>query len=117
MTEIEGIDPSTPPSGTGCAECDAGGGWWFHLRRCAQCGHIGCCDSSPAQHATAHWKSTGHPLVQSFEPGEEWYWNYATDDLYKSGPALAPPDGHPADQATPGPAGRVPQNWQDLLHS
>src|SRR5207249_10874412 len=40
-----------PPSGTGCVECLAEGGWWFHLRRCAECGHIGCCDSSPSQHA------------------------------------------------------------------
>ncbi|MFB7410066.1 UBP-type zinc finger domain-containing protein [Streptomyces sp. NPDC056202] len=116
MTEIEGIDPSVPPAGPGCGDCDAAGGWWFHLRRCAQCGHIGCCDSSPAQHATAHWKSTGHPLVQSYEPGESWFWNYATDDLYDAGPALAPPDGHPADQPAPGPADRVPQDWRQHLH-
>lgn len=44
------IDPTVPPSGTGCVECDAAGGWWFHLRRCARCGHIGCCDDSPSQH-------------------------------------------------------------------
>lgn len=104
--DINGIDPSVPPSGTGCADCDAVGGWWLHLRRCAQCGHIGCCDSSPAQHATAHWKSAGHPLVQSFEPGEEWFWDYATDELYESGPELKPPAAHPADQPTPArPAG------------
>ena len=54
MTEMPGIDPSVPPSGTGCLECEAVNGWWLHLRRCAQCGHIGCCDNSPAQHATAH---------------------------------------------------------------
>ncbi|MGW0337971.1 UBP-type zinc finger domain-containing protein, partial [Streptomyces sp. NPDC003011] len=86
---IDGIDPAVPPSGAGCLECDAGGGWWFHLRRCAQCGHIGCCDSSPSQHATAHFRDTGHPLVRSFEPGEGWYWNYATNELYESGPELA----------------------------
>ncbi|EFF88265.1 zinc finger UBP-type domain containing protein, partial [Streptomyces sp. e14] len=57
-----GIDPSAPPSGTGCVECDAAGGWWFHLRRCAACGHIGCCDDSPARHATAHYRDTGHPV-------------------------------------------------------
>ncbi|MFI6288017.1 UBP-type zinc finger domain-containing protein [Streptomyces sp. NPDC051018] len=116
MNDIEGIDPSVPPSGTGCVECDARGGWWFHLRRCAQCGHIGCCDSSPGQHATDHWKSTGHPLVQSFEPGEAWFWDYNRNDLYESGPALAAPGDHPADQPSPGPAGRVPENWQNLLH-
>ncbi len=59
MTDIPGIDPSVPPSGTGCVECEAASGWWLHLRRCAQCGHIGCCDTSPSQHATAHATATG----------------------------------------------------------
>ena len=54
MTTVAGIDPTVAPSGTGCSECDAAGGWWFHLRRCAQCGHVGCCDSSPQQHASGH---------------------------------------------------------------
>jgi hypothetical protein len=45
---------------SGCVECDAGGGWWVHLRRCTLCGHIGCCDDSPAKRATAHAKATGH---------------------------------------------------------
>jgi hypothetical protein len=49
-----GVDPAVAPSGTGCVECEAAGGWWLHLRRCTQCGHIGCCDNSPSQHATAH---------------------------------------------------------------
>ena len=110
-----GIDPTAPPSGAGCLECDEGGGWWFHLRRCATCGHVGCCDSSPAQHATGHYKATGHPLVRSFEPGEEWFWDYATDGLYESGPDLAPPVSHPADQPVPGPAGRVPADWARQL--
>ncbi|MFJ6934343.1 UBP-type zinc finger domain-containing protein [Streptomyces sp. NPDC101132] len=111
-----GIDPAVPPGGTGCGDCDALGGWWLHLRRCARCGHIGCCDFSPGQHATAHWKATGHPLVQSFEPGEAWYWNYDTGALYKSGPALAPPTERPTEQPSPGPAGRVPPDWRDRLH-
>ncbi|MEV8068421.1 UBP-type zinc finger domain-containing protein [Streptomyces sp. NPDC085995] len=110
-----GIDPSAPPSGTGCVECDAAGGWWFHLRRCAACGHIGCCDDSPARHATAHYRDTGHPVIRSFEPGEEWFWNFATGELYVAGPELAPPAAHPADQPVPGPAGRVPPNWADTL--
>ncbi len=63
-----GIDPSVPPSGAGCVECDASGGWWVHLRRCAQCGHVGCCDSSPSQHASKHAASTKHPFMQSYEP-------------------------------------------------
>ena len=49
MADIPGLNPAAAPSGTGCVECEAVSGWWFHLRRCAECGHIGCCDSSPAQ--------------------------------------------------------------------
>ena len=90
MTTEPGVDPSVPPSGTGCAECDASGGWWVHLRRCTQCGHIGCCDSSPSQHASAHAAATGHPVIRSFEPGESWFWNFRTQEMYESGPALAP---------------------------
>ncbi|MGK2882395.1 MAG: UBP-type zinc finger domain-containing protein [Mycobacterium sp.] len=54
------VDPSVPPSGTGCVECEAAGGWWVHLRRCAACGHIGCCDDSLSRHAAAHWRSSEH---------------------------------------------------------
>lgn len=115
MSEIEGINVTAAPSGTGCVECDTVGGWWFHLRRCADCGHIGCCDSSPDQHASAHAKTTGHPFIRSFEPGEEWFYNYADDQMYE-GPELAPPTSHPLDQPTPGPAGRVPEDWQDRIH-
>jgi len=66
MTKDTGLDPSIPPSGAGCVECDADGGWWFHLWRCAQCGHIGCCDDSPAKHATGHFRDTGHPVIRSY---------------------------------------------------
>jgi hypothetical protein len=111
----EQIDPKAPPSGTGCAECLAGDGWWFHLRRCARCGHIGCCDSSPSQHATKHFKTTGHTVIRSFEPGEEWFWDYTTDSAF-AGPTLAPPDHHPLDQPTPGPAGQVPPDWEARLN-
>jgi len=116
MTEISGIDVSVPPSGTGCAECDEAGGWWFHLRRCAQCGHIGCCDSSPAQHASAHWRETGHPVIRSFEPGETWFWSFPEEGFYEEGPALASPEHHPLDQPAPGPAGRVPPDWRAKIH-
>ncbi len=111
MTEIAGIDPSVPPSGTGCAQCDEVGGWWVHLRRCAQCGNIGCCDTSPSQHASAHAAATGHPFIRSFEPGEVWFFSYDTKDMY-DGPKLAPPEHHPLDQPVPGPAGRVPSDWR-----
>lgn len=113
MTET-GIDPNVSASGTGCVECDATDGWWFHLRRCAECGHIGCCDSSPNKHATAHWLETGHPVIRSFEPGESWFWDYRTLET-SDGPQLAPPEHHPLTQSSPGPAERVPANWQSLL--
>ena len=59
----DAVDPTVPPSGAGCVECDAAGGWWFHLRRCTACGHVGCCDDSLARHAAAHWReSTNCPL-------------------------------------------------------
>ena len=100
----EEINPAVKPSGTGCVECLAADGWWLHLRRCAACGHIGCCDSSPSQHASKHATKDGHHIVRSFEPGEDWFWNYATEEFYE-GPPLAPPEHHPLDQPTPGPAG------------
>lgn len=108
------IDPAVPPSGTGCVECLQSGEWWLHLRRCAMCGHIGCCDDSLHKHATAHVNSSGHPVICSFEPGEEWFWDYRTKEFLE-GPPLAPPVHHPLDQPVPGPLGSVPANWQDLL--
>ena len=72
--QIRDVAPVTPG---GCEECLASGDWWVHLRVCLSCGHVGCCDSSPNQHATAHARGAGHRLVQSFEPGEDWRWCYA----------------------------------------
>jgi hypothetical protein len=116
MTEIPGIDPAVPPSGPGCVECLAApDGWWLHLRRCAQCGHIGCCDTSPAQHASQHAGVTEHPFVRSYEPGESWFWSYPTQEFLE-GPPLAPPEHHPLDQPLPAPADRVPPDWQRHLH-
>jgi len=109
------IDPTVPPSGTGCVECNATNAWWFHLRRCARCGHIGCCDSSPNQHATKHFRGTGHSVIRSFEPGEDWFWDYAAEEPVE-GPPLAPPEHHPLDQPTPGPRGRVPRDWERYLN-
>ncbi len=87
--ERQGINLLAAPSGTGCAECLANGGWWLHLRRCAECGHIGCCDTSPNQHASKHNATTGHPVITSFEPGEEWYYDYGSREFF-AGPSLAP---------------------------
>jgi hypothetical protein len=66
----------------GCEECLRTGDPWVHLRMCHSCGHIGCCDSSPNRHATAHHHSTGHPLVRSAEPGEEWSWCYPDELMF-----------------------------------
>jgi Zn-finger in ubiquitin-hydrolases and other protein len=112
----DGTDPAVPPSGPGCVDCLASGGWWVHLRRCALCGHIGCCDTSPAQHASAHFAATGHPVIRSYEPGEDWWFDYR-DESSGRGLELAPPLAHPEDQPVPGPAGRVPEDWQDHIHT
>lgn len=80
-----------PPSGPGCVECLAAGRRdWVHLRVCQECGHVGCCDSSPGKHATGHFQRAGHPVMRSYEPGESWYWCYV-DEL-----AFDPPDAPPA---------------------
>jgi uncharacterized UBP type Zn finger protein len=74
-THLDEVGDVTP-SGNGCVECLAAGGRWVHLRVCMTCGHVGCCDSSPGKHATAHFHAVAHPLVQSYEPGENWWWCY-----------------------------------------
>jgi Zn-finger in ubiquitin-hydrolases and other protein len=113
--ERDGINPTAKPTGTGCVECLTTGEWWLHLRRCAECGHIGCCDNSPNQHASKHNATTGHPIITSFEHGEDWFYDYRTGEFF-AGPKLPGPHGHPLDQPVPGPAGRVPIEWQSLLH-
>jgi hypothetical protein len=114
MPNADEINPEVKPSGTGCVECLANGSWWFHLRRCTQCGHIGCCDNSLGKHATGHFNATGHPVITSFEPGETWFYSYLTGD-FLTGPRLADPRWHPKDQPVPGPSGKVPDDWQAEL--
>jgi len=79
LTSIE----TAAASGDGCVECLIMGGQWVHLRRCTTCAHVGCCDSSPHRHATAHFHATTHPLIQSFEPGEDWYWCYLDEVAFE----------------------------------
>ena len=67
---------SVTPRSDGCEECLETATRWVHLRVCLTCGHVGCCDSSGGRHATAHFETTGHPLVRSGEPGETWSWCY-----------------------------------------
>lgn len=73
--QVRPVEPRTP----GCEECRAIGSRWVHLRLCLTCGHVGCCDSSPNRHATAHFRAEGHPIVRSFEPGEDWAWCYVDE--------------------------------------
>lgn len=83
------------PSGTGCVDCLAAGSRrWVHLRVCQQCGHVGCCDSSPGRHASAHAATVRHPIVRSFEPGEDWYYCYP-DDLMFELEGAPPAPSHP----------------------
>ncbi|MGW4675392.1 UBP-type zinc finger domain-containing protein [Streptomyces sp. NPDC004324] len=72
----EGGAADTP---AGCAECAARGQRWVHLKLCLTCGHLGCCDSSRGQHATAHYERTGHPIARSAERGETWAWCYSDE--------------------------------------
>jgi hypothetical protein len=68
-----------PDSVDGCEDCLAAGGAWVHLRICLECGKVGCCDSSPAQHASRHAQESGHVLIRSLEPGEAWSYCFADD--------------------------------------
>jgi uncharacterized UBP type Zn finger protein len=73
---IETFEANTPE---GCEECLQSGSRWVHLRLCLTCGHVGCCDSSPNKHASKHAAEHEHPLVQSFEEGEDWIWCYVDE--------------------------------------
>jgi uncharacterized UBP type Zn finger protein len=77
-----GQDEPRPSTPDGCTQCIAEGNTvWAHLRMCLTCGNVGCCDSSPHRHATAHFHATGHPVMRSFEPGETWRWCYLDDRI------------------------------------
>ncbi|MFA5843930.1 MAG: UBP-type zinc finger domain-containing protein [Coriobacteriia bacterium] len=72
-------DPEIGGAADACEDCAKTGGTWVALRRCRVCGHVGCCDSSPNHHARAHWEATGHAIMQSAMPGQDWMWCYADD--------------------------------------
>ena len=82
-THLSSLEPPLKPRGEVCEECVKTGSRWVHLRTCQTCGTTLCCDSSPNKHATAHFHATGHPVVQSAEPGEEWLWCYADEVFVK----------------------------------
>lgn len=79
-SHLSAIHDVTPGS-SGCQECLQTGDTWVELRLCLECGHVGCCDSSKNKHATRHFHQTHHPVIQSFEPGENWRWCYV-DRIY-----------------------------------
>ncbi|MCG5432170.1 UBP-type zinc finger domain-containing protein [Mycobacterium sp. MYCO198283] len=81
---LAALDAAAEPESAGevCQDCDAlGDTAWAHLRKCLQCGHVACCDSSPHRHATEHFERTGHPVMRSYEPGESWRWCYVDSTL------------------------------------
>jgi hypothetical protein len=80
LKAMRDVSPKTPE---GCEECLAMGTDWVHLRLCEICGHVGCCDSSPERHATKHFHSTKHPIMRSFEPGEDWGYCYVDDVMFE----------------------------------
>ncbi len=75
-----------PHDVAGCEECLKTGSWWVHLRCCLGCGQVGCCDDSPNKHATAHFRATGHPVMRSMEPGEDWAWCYVDEIAMEPAP-------------------------------
>jgi uncharacterized UBP type Zn finger protein len=78
-THVKSLSPVEPRTPEGCEECLGAGTRWVHLRLCLSCGHVGCCDSSPGKHATAHHQQTWHPVISSFQPGETWRWCYVDE--------------------------------------
>jgi len=68
-----------PEAVDGCEDCLREGGEWLHLRICLECGHVGCCDDSPNQHASRHAAASAHPIIRSLEPGEEWCWCFVDE--------------------------------------
>ncbi len=77
-THLDSIKEATL-SAKGCEDCLKIGDVWVHLREYLACGHVGCCDSSKNKHATNHFHATAHPLIKSFEPGEDWVWCYVDE--------------------------------------
>ncbi|MEO8073349.1 MAG: UBP-type zinc finger domain-containing protein [Acidobacteriota bacterium] len=86
IKEINSVAPRTP---NGCEECLKTGDSWVHLRLCEMCGHVGCCDDSKNKHATKHFRATTHPIIKSFELGEDWGWCYVDEIFFQPFPNAA----------------------------
>jgi hypothetical protein len=89
-THTDSIEQVEPSSMSGCSECMKTGDRWVHLRLCLTCGEVGCCDSSPNQHASKHAAATGHAIAASFEPGEDWAWCYVDEVVLDAAPLGLP---------------------------
>ncbi|HKV87362.1 MAG TPA: UBP-type zinc finger domain-containing protein [Candidatus Dormibacteraeota bacterium] len=83
LDQVRKVKPRTPK---GCEECLKTGMKWLHLRMCLACGHVGCCDSSPGKHATRHFHETRHPVMRSFDPGEDWGWCFLDNVMLEPAP-------------------------------
>jgi CPA1 family monovalent cation:H+ antiporter len=81
------LDPPVDPPLDRCSACVEIGAGWEHLRQCLTCGLTRCCDKSPNRHASAHFRGTGHPMIRSAQPDEDWRWCYVDDRIYTPGPA------------------------------
>jgi hypothetical protein len=88
-----------PEAVDGCEDCLKTGGLWLHLRICLECGKVGCCDDSPNRHASAHAHSSGHPIIRSLEPREEWSWCYIDELMMRI------PEVHGETRIPPSPLG------------
>jgi uncharacterized UBP type Zn finger protein len=83
-THLDQIQVDAPPSVAGCEDCLKIGARWVHLRLCMTCGHVGCCDSSPNRHASKHAAAASHPIIKSAEPGEDWFYCYVDDVMFRA---------------------------------
>jgi hypothetical protein len=72
-----------PEEVDGCEDCLQAGTPWLHLRICLKCGKVGCCDDSPNQHASKHAAASGHPIIRSLEPRENWSWCFPDELLMR----------------------------------
>jgi hypothetical protein len=84
LDHVLDVKPRTPE---GCEECLKAGGWWVHLRLCMECGHVGCCDSSPNTHASKHFHASHHPIMRSLEPGEDWGFCFVDEMMFEPAPS------------------------------
>ena len=85
-THLNHVHTDTPRTPAGCEECLAMGSSWVHLRLCLECGHVGCCDQSQNKHATKHFHVVKHPVMRSFERGEDWGWCYVDEEFLEPAP-------------------------------